>query len=995
MRSKTLLIIFVFVALVLVGLGAFIVKPVSAATAGNEGSFVMPATGAAASISVTDVIAPWGDSMTVYLKNSEGTIIGTNEEEEIWSSGETLTFSFDEVMVYAGQTYSIEIDFNPIDPSESSYGEAYLTYTPYYLITVTSAHGSPTASAYVRSGENYTTSVTSPASGGTGVQYVCTGYAIDGGSPTAGTSYTFTSVTADHTIVYNWKTQYEVTYDATGLDDSATGTVVTVDGVAKAYGDLPFTKWVDSGASTSFIFGSTVTSSTTGKQFRLSSSVSSPQTITGPTIITDGYTIQYLLTVDANGHSSGIGGGYYDAGSTAYAYLASTQVYDGDYTRYNFASWSGSGNGSYTGSSSTATVTMNGPITQTANWQTQYYLTVTGVYSSTTGSGWYNAGATANFNVSSPVSGGSGTQLAFSSWSGSGSGSYTGSTQAASCTMNGPITETANWVTQYYLTVSSSYGSTTGSGWYDSGAVAHAGLTSGTVSGGAGTRYLFVSWSTGGTNYAESSDITMTGPTTVTASWSVQYYLTVSSPYSTTSGEGWYNSGATAYAGVATSIVTDGGGTHTLLGWSGGATGTGILSNPITMNAPVTATAIWSTSGGGGSGPADYSVTLHGPYYEDGTAAAYESVYCNLYYANGTIYPFIMNSSLGEVTNLTLTSTSSFVQLQWNASSTLNYTRIYRFVADTTNDDVYIFIPKSTQPCYIYTFSIADFYGMSNPYLESRISPDGVNNYVVERADLSEGGTVAFVMTQYQMYSLSFVCDQGTYTQSFTAQVAGTPGQYAVSLNVLAGNFPSTNATTGFFLEATRLNSSTVTLSYIDSEANSSWVYIQIYHRAGSEDIVDYTVNSTGNVLLIVWDLAQEGVDYFVYVQSYSGGELHTWVLPTSRSYSDSNPFVGLLDFLGQPTGTLPYVQTGWPLGMTTGHIAQLIGAFFVMLFLCIGSFRSAGICCIVSWIIFGVLLFLGWMGAVTPYTIPMFAFSGFVAIFIALDEGKSTVREA
>ena len=61
-----------------------------------------------------------------------------------------------------------------------------------------------------------------------------------------------------------------------------------------------------------------------------------------------------------------------------------------------------------------------------------------------------------------------------------------------------------------------------------------------------------------------------------------------------------------------------------MLGWSGGATGTGILSNPITMNAPVTATAIWSTSGGGGSGPADYSVTLHGPYYEDGTAAAYE-----------------------------------------------------------------------------------------------------------------------------------------------------------------------------------------------------------------------------------------------------------------------------------------------------------------------------------------------------------------------------------
>lgn len=171
MRSKTLLIIFVFIALVLVGLGAFIVTPVSAATAGNEGSFVMPATGAAASISVTHVISPWGGRMTVYLKNSEGTTIGTNSDDALWSD-QTVTFSFDEVMVYAGQTYSIVIEFSPIDHSTSSYDAAYLTYTPYYLITVTSAYGSPTASAYVRSGENYTTSVTSPASGGTGVQYV-------------------------------------------------------------------------------------------------------------------------------------------------------------------------------------------------------------------------------------------------------------------------------------------------------------------------------------------------------------------------------------------------------------------------------------------------------------------------------------------------------------------------------------------------------------------------------------------------------------------------------------------------------------------------------------------------------------------------------------------------------------------------------------------------------------------------------------------------------
>jgi hypothetical protein len=560
--------------------------------------------------------------------------------------------------------------------------------------------------------------------------------------------------------------------------------------------------------------------------------------------------------------------------------------------------------------------------------------------------------------------------------------------------MNAPITETANWETQYYLTVTSSYGTTTGQGWYTSSSNAKAGLTTGTVSGGTGTRYQFSSWSVGGTNYAASNDIPMTGPVTAVASWNVQYYLTVTSAYSTTSGTDWYNSGATAYAGVATNIVTDSDGVHTFRGWTGGATGSGVTSNPITMSSPVSAVAYWTTSGGGSTGPVNYTVTLHGPYNEDGYAAG-ATILCSLTYANNTVYQFTMNSSISDVSNVTITSTSQFVQLQWNASSALNLTRLYRFIDDAANDSVNLYVIKSTQPAYLYTFSITDFYGMSNPYLEARISPDGVNSYVVERADLAEGGTVAFVMTQYQMYSIAFVCDQGTYSISFTAQIQGSPGQYPVSLNVLAGNFPSTNATTTIFSEATRLNSTTVSLTYVDPTGNTSWVYAQIYHKQGAVDIVDYTINNTGNVQLIIWQFAQADIDYYVYVQCYSGGELRDWTLPTGTSFSETNPFIGLLDFLGQPTDTLPHVQTGWPLEMTTGQIAQLIGAFVVMLFLCIGSFRSAGVCCLVSWIIFGVMLYLGWMGTVTPYTIPMFAFSGFVALFIAIDEGKATVREA
>lgn len=38
------------------------------------------------------------------------------------------------------------------------------------------------------------------------------------------------------------------------------------------------------------------------------------------------------------------------------------------YVHYYFSSWSGSGTGSYSGSNNPASITMNGPITQTANY---------------------------------------------------------------------------------------------------------------------------------------------------------------------------------------------------------------------------------------------------------------------------------------------------------------------------------------------------------------------------------------------------------------------------------------------------------------------------------------------------------------------------------------------------------------------------------------------------------------------------------------------------
>ncbi|MGC9145700.1 MAG: hypothetical protein ACP5GS_06295, partial [Nitrososphaeria archaeon] len=72
------------------------------------------------------------------------------------------------------------------------------------------------------------------------------------------------------------------------------------------------------------------------------------------------------------------------------------------------------------------------------------------------GSGWYNTGAQAQVYAES-----TNPLITFASWSGSGSGSYSGTNNPATITMNGPITETAKWYQMVPLTFTESGAPTT------------------------------------------------------------------------------------------------------------------------------------------------------------------------------------------------------------------------------------------------------------------------------------------------------------------------------------------------------------------------------------------------------------------------------------------------------------------------------------------------------------------------------------------------------
>ncbi|MEM2465893.1 MAG: PKD domain-containing protein [Candidatus Bathyarchaeia archaeon] len=157
-------------------------------------------------------------------------------------------------------------------------------------------------------------------------------------------------------------------------------------------------------------------------------------------------------------------------------------------------------------------------------------------------------------------------------------------------------------ITKYYLDVEiDPEGVTTiyGEGWYDEGTKVTLAAPD-IVQVSLGMRYKFSYWDVDGKTQGTGINtitVIMNANHVATAHYIMEYYLTVISPFGRVGGEGWYQSGATAYATLNTGLVDHGNGTRRVfVSWSGDASGTNYaLSGPITMNAPKIAIANWKT----------------------------------------------------------------------------------------------------------------------------------------------------------------------------------------------------------------------------------------------------------------------------------------------------------------------------------------------------------------------------------------------------------------
>jgi len=113
-----------------------------------------------------------------------------------------------------------------------------------------------------------------------------------------------------------------------------------------------------------------------------------------------------------------------------------------------------------------------------------------------------------------------GTQYVFTGWSDGVSDT------TRTITVNNNAVYTAQYKTQYQLTVNSDYGSATGADWYDEGSKANAVLDISTASDGLLYNWVFAGWTddASGTN-PKSNSITMDSPKTATAKWNHEFSM--------------------------------------------------------------------------------------------------------------------------------------------------------------------------------------------------------------------------------------------------------------------------------------------------------------------------------------------------------------------------------------------------------------------------------------------------------------------------------------
>ena len=367
-----------------------------------------------------------------------------------------------------------------------------------------------------------------------------------------------------------------ITMTAVQFGESVTPTLTTT---ATSY-------WLDAGSSWS-VTPNVLPASPSGERWDANNVGVSGSASSSTTIAPD-YLHQYLLTVTGGngvtyGTASQTSDDWYDAGSNTtvtsnWVWNTVSGQSESAITDYQVDGVGQNPTRADTGTLTTVSVTFNAAHTVAFLSTTQYYLTVNGGNGvsygtpSPVGDNWYDSGTSTTVSSSGVYGRASGTGQRVSSWNVDGASdtsvATTGTVTTSTVTMSTYHAVNFNSVTQYFLTDNDPSGSESSitspaisgdTGWYDSGTSVTIALNNVYGLVPDSSRNNLVSYTQAGnttpvtrsgTGTATESTIDMSAPTTVSATYIVQYYLALSTDcYSAAvsamspTDDGWYDSG--------------------------------------------------------------------------------------------------------------------------------------------------------------------------------------------------------------------------------------------------------------------------------------------------------------------------------------------------------------------------------------------------------------------------------------------------------------------
>jgi len=242
---------------------------------------------------------------------------------------------------------------------------------------------------------------------------------------------------------------------------------------------------------------------------------------------------QFWLQVDTTvGEATVEGTGWYDFGTSAT--LSVITPYSPSSThRFVFTSWTSTGSNEAPiadPTSSGTTVTMNNYYRVQANWQEQWYITVTSLHDDPTPSQWVNTADNLTVSVTSPADNdGAGTRYTCIGYAVDG-GDLREGTRCTFVNVHTAHTIEFEWIAQFYLTTATNLGVVSpDSGWYDTGSLVSIEATAPTFAAGSG--YVWHGWTGTGTGSFNGTEnpvmITVQGVISETAYWKIEPLISV------------------------------------------------------------------------------------------------------------------------------------------------------------------------------------------------------------------------------------------------------------------------------------------------------------------------------------------------------------------------------------------------------------------------------------------------------------------------------------